>query len=254
MAVAVLHLDQLKTSAAEAKRRIRDNWSDVMHSVAVAAEQSGRDADSVRVVGVTKYVDAAITGWLVEAGCRDLGENRPQTLVEKFETLADPGIRWHQIGHLQRNKVKRLMACDPMIHSIDSVRLMEEVDAQSRQQNRSAKLLIEVNIGDEDAKTGLPPGEVPGLIERWQSLQNGTENGSEIVGLMAMAPLGCDNDAARPHFAKLRVLRDELSAKFGFQMPELSMGMSGDYRSAIAEGATLVRIGSSLFAGVLLNE
>ncbi len=251
---------QMQCPAKEAPNRIAENWRRVSSEVATATRTAGRDPSEVRVVGVSKYVDAEITSWLVEAGCCDLGENRPQALQQKYEWFAQQrsdlaaNLRWHQIGHLQRNKVRSLLASGAMIHSIDSERLLNEVAEEATRQAISVDVLIEINVSGEAAKTGLPPAELSGLLDRYCSRRAAHESptcGVHVLGLMAMAGWGTDLDQARPQFARLRELRDQIAAQTGFALNELSMGMSGDYEAAIAEGATMVRIGSNLFTGVL---
>ena len=224
---------------------IKSNYDSVIHDVRSAARRSGRDEDSVTIVGVTKYVDADTTLSLTRAGCRDLGENRPQQLWKKNEQVSFPEeTRWHLIGHLQRNKVRRLLSHAPMIHSIDSRRLLQAVADEAVGQERTIDILLEVNISGDEAKTGMSPGDLEHLLD------NRPENGVDILGLMAMAGWGTEGKNAQKQFEQTRELRDRLSAKCGLQLGELSMGMSGDYAQAIIEGATIVRIGSRLFEGV----
>ncbi|TWT56140.1 YggS family pyridoxal phosphate-dependent enzyme [Allorhodopirellula solitaria] len=257
--VTPISTPQLPGTADEARQRIAENWNGVCRDVAQAAADAGRTPSEVRIVGVSKYVDAEITSWLVEAGCRDLGENRPQALDQKVHWFAEhrqdlvEGLHWHQIGHLQRNKVRRLLAASPWIHSIDSERLLVEVADHAQRRGDQVDVLIEVNVSDEDAKTGLPAAELTKLVERFLAQQpaSSAPSGVRIAGLMAMAGWGTDPQQARPQFARLRELRDALAQQTGLVLPELSMGMSGDYAAAIAEGATMVRIGSRLFAGLL---
>ncbi|MBB3206417.1 hypothetical protein FHS27_002226 [Rhodopirellula rubra] len=260
MAADPIDATQIACSPDDARRRIKENWIRVCDEVAQAATQTGRGATDVRVVGVSKYVDAEVTGWLVKAGCRDLGENRPQVLMQKADWFSanEPDvageIRWHQIGHLQRNKVRRLLAFKPLIHSVDSERVLDEIHNEAISQSISVDVLMEVNVSDEAAKTGLPVVELPGLFERHCSRvasADSGEFGARVIGLMAMAGWGTDPQQARPQFARLRDLRDQMRQQTNLALPELSMGMSGDYAAAIAEGATMVRIGSSLFSGVL---
>lgn len=242
---------QMKCDEATAKSLIVDNWNSVNSSVSETAKRCGRSPDSVRVVGVTKYVDAEITSWLVEAGCHDLGENRPQLLESKFQTLDDSNIRWHQIGNLQRNKVRRLLPAEPLVHAIASERLLDALHNECLLQSRSIDGLIEINVSEEEAKTGLPIDQLEPLLVHWRELTDSSNAGLNITGLMAMAGWGTDETAAARQFAKLRELRDQMESATGISLPELSMGMSGDYPAAIAEGATLVRIGTRLFQGVL---
>ncbi|MCM2371464.1 YggS family pyridoxal phosphate-dependent enzyme [Aporhodopirellula aestuarii] len=260
MAADPIDSTQIACSVEEARLRISDNWKRVCADVADAASHSNRDPAEVRVVGVSKYVDAEITSWLIDAGCRDLGENRPQVLMQKADWFATNRgdvageIRWHQIGHLQRNKVRRLLSTCPTIHSVDSERVLEEIHREAVRQSIGVDVLIEVNVSGEAAKTGLPPDELAGAVER-HVLRMGDANASDagvrLIGLMAMAGWGTDPQQARPQFARLRELRDQMRLLTKLEWPELSMGMSGDYEAAIAEGATMVRIGSSLFTGVM---
>lgn len=232
------------------RKRILYNWQQVSAKVADAATKCGRSMADVQVIGVTKYVDAAKTRMLVDAGCTTLGENRPQALWQKAESesLADQVIDWHMIGHLQRNKLRRLLRYRPLIHSVDSERLLESIVAQSGKmegESQSLEILLEVNISGDESKTGLTAEAIARLIAQHDC------SSVQIRGLMAMAGWGTDADQAQRQFAAVRELRDRISTETGQNLPHLSMGMSGDFEAAIAEGATMVRIGSSLFAGVL---
>lgn len=241
-----------------AAQRIAANLAAVRERIAAAARAAGREPSAVRLVAVTKYVDAATTRLLVDAGCCDLGESRPQLLWEKAEALRDGAlkanaIRWHLIGNLQRNKVRRTIPHVHLLHSGDSLRLLEALDAERASavddSTTSSRLgvLLEVNVGGEAAKHGFAPSDVPPLVDRLATFEH-----LEIRGLMAMARLSDETDAARRDFAALRTLRERLLGEWRgrFELGELSMGMSGDFEAAIAEGATLVRIGSALFEGV----
>jgi pyridoxal phosphate enzyme (YggS family) len=223
---------------------IADRWRELQQTVSFTAAQAGRSGESVTILGVTKYVDATSARLLAEAGCLDLAENRPQMLWEKAEALNDLPIRWHLIGHLQRNKVRRSLPLLAWIHSVDSIRLIDALGEEATMQGVPLNLLIEVNATGEPAKTGATPEDTPSLLEaalRWNSLRVG--------GLMGMAPLEGGPTAARKTFAAIRTLRDAMAQRFGsvLPLPHLSMGMSGDYREAIQEGATMIRIGSALF-------
>jgi pyridoxal phosphate enzyme (YggS family) len=229
--------------------RIATNLATVRERIADAARAAGRSPDEVRLVAVTKYVDAATTQLLVDAGCRDLGEARPQQLWDKAAALPEPAIRWHFIGHLQRNKVRRTLPLVHLVHSGDSVRLLEELNREAAATSPTVKLpvLLEVNVSGEPAKHGFAADELPPLVESLAAFES-----LEIQGLMAMAGLDEDPTSARGDFAKLRELRDRLRREWAgrFRLDELSMGMSGDFEQAIAEGATLVRVGSALFEGL----
>jgi len=226
------------------KTRLLQNWQSVKSEVAAAAVSANRDPSAVQIIGVSKYVDAEATLALFEAGCHQLGENRPQLLWKKNEEIAFPNdVKWHLIGHLQRNKLRRSLPLEPMIHSIDSPRLLTAIADEAVLQNRVIKALIEVNISGDETKTGLSPEQVHRL------LLDRPKQGVQMIGMMAMAGWGTEREEARTQFAMTRQLRDDLQSKLGIPLPELSMGMSSDFAQAIAEGATMVRIGSRLFEG-----
>ncbi len=226
--------------------RLKQNWVSVQNDVHAAARQSGRDPSAVTIIGVSKYVGSETTAALIQAGCHDLGESRPQVLWQKAEALSHNNfdLRWHLIGHLQRNKIRRLLREQPIIHSVDSQRLLAALAAESVAQNQQISVLLEVNISGDDAKTGFAVDEMARVIDQIPTA------GVRVEGLMAMAGWGTDPEDARRQFARLRELREQLTIDSGLPLRELSMGMSGDFREAIAEGATMVRIGSRLFEGV----
>ncbi len=224
-------------------QQIALNWQVVCDQVRDAALQAGRQAEEIRIVGVTKYVDAETTAALVRAGCFDLGENRPQVLWEKADSdEMDDSIRWHLIGHLQRNKVRRTLQYRPRIHSIDSPRLLPAVSEESLRLSITTEVLLEINISGDDTKTGMNANQIESLIDQ------GIPQGVHLVGLMAMAGLGTDRGSAQQQFAAVRRFRDTLRQRTDLPLSELSMGMSKDFVEAIAEGATMVRIGSRLFS------
>lgn len=225
----------------------RKNLTAVQARIAAAATAAGRDPDSVTLVAVTKYVDADITALMVDAGAQVLGENRPQVLDEKFSTLSGRSIDWHLIGHLQTNKVKKVVGQAALIHSVDSERLIDAIEKHSLAQDITTRVLLEVNVSGESAKHGIPPADLSGLLEYCQNLSS-----VKVEGLMCMAGLGGDASETRTQFAMLRELRDDHrnDACPHVSLTELSMGMSGDFEMAIEEGATLVRVGSTLFDGI----
>jgi pyridoxal phosphate enzyme (YggS family) len=228
--------------------RLKTNWREITQAVADAAGQSGRAAESVRIVAVTKGADIPTTQLLVDIGCRDLGESRPQQIWEKASAIThEPPIRWHLIGHLQRNKIRRTLPLVAWIHSIDSVRLLESLDQSARELEQTIDGLLEVNPGADQAKTGVPPRDLPALLDAAQQCQN-----IRVRGLMAMASQDADPQQARREFDSVRMLRDSLASGCSapHSLDELSMGMSDDFSIAIAAGATIVRIGSRLFAGL----
>lgn len=230
-------------SPGELKDRISSNLKRVREGVAEAAIRHGRDPADILLLGVTKYSSALETRCLVELGCCDLAESRPQDLWKKAEDLADLSVRWHFIGHLQRNKVRKTLPLIHLMHSLDSHRLLEELVGECQRASSQLSALIEVNVSGDANKTGLPLDELPQLIEAILA-----QHHVQLAGLMGMAPLGSSSEDARRCFASLRQLRDTMQQRFPeANLSQLSMGMSGDYREAIAEGSTVVRIGSALF-------
>lgn len=232
--------------------RLEHNLARVRQAMAEAAERSGRAADAVTLVAVTKYVDAEVVQALIEAGCHELGESRPQQLWEKVAALpAEPNgaaIRWHMIGHLQRNKIARTLPLVSMIQSLDRDSLVTALDHTAAVQQRVIDVLLQVNISGEAAKQGWAAADLPQVVERVAAC-----NQLRIRGLMAMASLAGGREEARREFAQLRHLRDSLLADCpdGILLDELSMGMSRDFDVAIEEGATMVRVGSLLYEGIL---
>ncbi|MEN1679845.1 MAG: YggS family pyridoxal phosphate-dependent enzyme [Planctomycetota bacterium] len=228
---------------------IRDNLHRVQDQIAEAAAKAGRDPREVKLVGVTKYVDATDARHLYDAGCHVLGESRPQQLWEKAGDDVFAGARpeWHMIGALQSNKARKTVALGPTIHSVDSYRTLAKINKAAEQEDRIAEVLIEVNCSGDPEKHGLPPSQVEQDIRELDMFRN-----VRVVGLMTMGPRAGGAEAARKSFALLRELRDKHGpqAPAGHDVKELSMGMSGDFAEAIAEGATIVRIGSSLWEGV----
>jgi PLP dependent protein len=227
--------------------RISENLAHVRERIAAAAARSARPAEAIKLVAVTKYVSATEIRALVQAGCTDLGESRPQQLWQRAEQTTDLSIRWHLIGHLQRNKVQRTLTLVSMIHSADSLRLIKTLDESAAELNRQVPILLEVNTSGEPAKGGFKPNEVEPILSELAGLRH-----VEIRGLMCMAALEGGPEAARRDFAALRDLRDRLRLNCPGEiiLDELSMGMSGDFEVAIEEGATIVRVGSALFEGV----
>jgi len=224
--------------------KFRVNLAEVRQRIADAALRSGRSATDVQLVAVTKYVDAETTRQLVNAGASCLGENRPQVLEEKAQSLSDLDIEWHMIGNLQRNKVKRTMTHAAMIHALDRDSLIDSVAKEAAAQDRQVRCLLEVNVSGEESKHGYAPNEVAAAIERIIPLPS-----IRLEGLMCMAGLAGDADDARREFAMLREIRDSHAnlRTDNVDLCDLSMGMSGDYEIAIEEGATIVRVGSALY-------
>jgi len=252
--------------------QIRDNVAGVRERIAAAASRSGRSAEQIMLVGVTKYVEPEVARLLVEAGVTELGESRPQELWRKFEVLADlscgspvtermglhspredatastRSIHWHLIGHLQTNKVRKTLPLAAVIHSVDSLKLLQEMGREAERNQWPADVLLEINISGDTAKHGFRPDEIEPLFPQIAQLKH-----VAVLGLMTMSGLESNPDQTRREFAALRELRDKLGRDHppNVAMNELSMGMSGDFEIAIEEGATMVRVGSALFEGIL---
>ena len=226
---------------------LADNLARVHQRIADAAAAAGRQPEEIKLIGVTKYAGPEVARLLAQAGLVDLGESRPQELWRKAEALAGQNVRWHLVGHLQRNKIRRTLPLTALIHSGDSLRLLESLNEEAATQSRQCDVLLEVNISGDQAKHGFRPGELAPLLPKIAALTN-----LHVRGLMGMASLEGNLDDARREFASLRSLRDALRENCPPQidLTELSMGMSGDFEQAIAEGATLVRVGSALLEGV----
>ncbi len=224
--------------------RIADNYRRVEERIARAAQSCGRSASEVLLVGVTKYAGVAAARALVEAGCCELGESRPQELWAKSDALTDLSVHWHLIGHLQRNKVRQTLPHVALVHSVDSLRLIEAIDQAGGAAGLWSRVLLEVRVSPDAAKHGLAPDEVPAILDQLENFPH-----VAVHGLMTMASRAGGPEVARVEFARLRELRDEWAAKAPqcVTLDELSMGMSGDFEEAIREGATIVRIGSALF-------
>jgi pyridoxal phosphate enzyme (YggS family) len=225
---------------------ISQNLTEVRQRITDAASRSGRDPKDVRLIAVTKYVPAEIARLLAKAGATELAESRPQELWPKAESLQDAGVTWHLVGHLQRNKVRRTVQVASWIHSVDSERLLQAIAEEATTAGRFVEVLLEVNVSGDQAKHGFRPEDLASALSRIPS-----STAVAIRGFMTMASRQGGQEVARSDFAKLRQLRDELAvdAAEHISLDELSMGMSGDYEQAIAEGATMVRVGRALFRG-----
>jgi PLP dependent protein len=231
--------------------RIAANYAGVVERIATACRCVGRAPSEVRLVAVTKSAQVAWIEALVALGARDLAESRPQKLCERAALIEPPvhghlPVHWHLIGQLQRNKVRKVLPVAGWIHSVDSLPLLRRIDEVAGELAVRPRLLLEVNVSGEAAKSGFQPHE---LAEAWPLVA--AVSNVEVAGLMTMAPLFDSPEAARPVFAGLRAFRDQLKMRDpACELPELSMGMSGDFEAAIEEGATMVRVGSRLFEGL----
>ncbi len=221
---------------------ISENVTRICERIENTAIKAGRAPSSVKLVAVTKTVDAEAAKAVMDAGVCALGENRVQSFLEKYEVLGSVP-QWHIIGHLQTNKVKYITGKVSLIHSVDSVHLAQEISRKAERIGTVQDILLQFNISGEESKSGATPESAQAFIEEVAPLV-----GVRIKGLMTMAPLGADETETRKVFAGLRMLRDDLEKRYpDLSLSELSMGMSGDFESAICEGATIVRVGSALF-------
>ena len=219
--------------------RIRQRHDRLLSDLRIAAEANGHDPDRLRIVAVTKAHPIDVARAALDSGLTRLGENRIQEAEPKIAAM--PEAEWHFIGRLQSNKARRAVRAFAVIHSIDSVDLLRRVVDLASEEGRRPGLLLQVNVTGEGAKAGMAPDA---LLARDAI---GALAGSDVTGLMTIAPMGASEAEARAAFRKLRELRDRLREAIGIGLPELSMGMSADARAAAAEGATLVRIGTALF-------
>ena len=222
------------------------NLHRVRERIAVACARVGRVPDEVTLIAVTKYAQLDWVRGLIDLGVTDLGESRPQQLVARAEQLSSH-VRWHQIGHLQRNKADMLLPVVERIHSVDSLRLIEHLATSATKRGLRPRILFEVNVSGEASKDGFMVDE---LLTAWPLILE--HDSIAIDGLMTMAPLEDDPEVVRSVFRGLRELRDRLREVSSGRcpLPDLSMGMSGDFEIGIEEGATLIRVGSSLFEGL----
>jgi len=225
------------------KELLAQRWHDLQARVEQACQRAERDPATVTIIAVTKSVAPIVATEIIRLGCRDLAENRPQELWRKVEQC--PPARWHMIGHLQRNKLDRTIPLVSYLHSADSERLLESLAAFGATRPAPVRLLLEVNISGEANKGGWPPEQVYKVLNKFQATP-----GLDILGLMGMAAYSEDPEAARPAFLRLQQLRDELRQTTGLALPELSIGMSGDFEVAIEVGATMIRPGTVLFEGL----
>lgn len=231
----------LNSTEENLRLRVLGVWS----RIEAAAKRSGRTAGAIRLIAVSKTHPPDSVRAAIEVGVTDLGENRVQEAGPKIETLGRDAATWHLIGHLQSNKARRAVQLFDMIHSIDSVALVEKLDrACADLQRAELQVLIQVDLGHETTKSGADEAELPRLIEAATSSEH-----LKLMGLMTLPPFFNDTEATRPFFAKLRELRDEYQTRgvFGAAPGELSMGMTHDFEVAIEEGATMVRIGTAIF-------
>jgi hypothetical protein len=232
----------------DCEKTIAANLRSIRERIAAALERSGRPPGSCRLLAVTKNRSPEEIAALARAGQVHLGENRVQEADRKLTACRRLGVEaeWHLIGHLQRNKVKRALGLFGSVHSVDSVRLLEALARGAESQGVRPEVFLEVNVSGEESKHGFAGPEVTDACRRAAEFP-----ALRLVGLMTMAPFTDDPETVRPVFRALREFRDELNASGAYPapLPELSMGMSGDFEVAAEEGATWVRVGTALFEG-----
>lgn len=222
---------------------LKENYDLVLNKVKRACERAGRDEKDVTLIAVSKTKPVEMLQEVYDYGCRDFGENKVQEIMDKYDKLPND-IRWHMIGHLQTNKVKYIVDKVYMIHSVDSIKLAKEISKEAVKKNVTVKILLEVNVAQEETKFGMMSDEVKEFYNEVIDLP-----GLKVCGLMTIAPYVEDSEENRQYFVKLRQLMVDMTEEKNDNkdVGELSMGMTGDYEVAIEEGATYVRVGTGIF-------
>ncbi len=229
---------------------LKENLMEVEKNIALACEKSGRRREDVTLIAVSKTKPVSMLQEIYAEGIRDFGENKVQELAVKYEEMPKD-IRWHMIGHLQRNKVKTVIDKSCLIHSVDSYRLAEEINIQAKKKGIIAPILVEVNIAEEESKFGIHREDAIQLVEEIAKLEN-----ISVKGLMTIAPYVENPEENRQYFRNIKQLSVDIAEKNidNVTMHVLSMGMTGDYMVAIEEGATLVRVGTGIFGARSYNK
>lgn len=222
---------------------LKENYAVVSGKVQEACKRAGRSSDEVTLIAVSKTKPVEMLKEVYDCGCRDFGENKVQEIMDKYDKLPSD-IRWHMIGHLQTNKVKYIVDKVYMIHSVDSIKLAKEISKEAVKKNVTVKVLLEVNVAQEESKFGMMSEEVKDFYNEVIDLP-----GLKVCGLMTIAPYVEDSEENRQYFVKLKQLMVDMTAEKtdNKSVGELSMGMTGDYEVAIEEGATYVRVGTGIF-------
>lgn len=222
---------------------IRENLADVRSNIAKACEKVGREPSEVTLLAVSKTKPVEMIREAMAAGQRAFGENYVQEIEEKYAVLGD-NADWHMIGHLQRNKVKYIIGKVSLIHSVDSLRLAEQIQKEAEKHSVTVRVLLEVNVANEESKWGFTPDETVEAVKAVAAMPN-----VHVCGLMTSAPITEDAESNRVYFRQLRKLFDDIKAMNieNVDMQVLSMGMTGDYTVAVEEGSTLVRVGTGIF-------
>ncbi len=230
---------------------IRENIDDIVKRIENTCKKVGRNPNDITVIAVSKTVESERAREAVEAGINNLGENRVQELVKKYDELKDLDIKWHMIGHLQKNKVKYIIDKTVLIHSVESLSLAEEINKRAEKNNLIANVLVELNIGEEDSKFGIKEESVYDFILSLEKFEN-----LRVVGLMTVAPF-CENpEDVRWVFKKMKYIYDKISTMNlrNTKMKYLSMGMTNDFEIAIEEGSNIIRIGTAIFGARKYKE
>jgi pyridoxal phosphate enzyme (YggS family) len=230
---------------------IRENIDDIVKKIEVACKKVGRNPNDITLIAVSKTVESPKVREAVAAGVDNLGENRVQELVKKYEDLKDIDIKWHMIGHLQKNKVKYIIDKTVLIHSVESLSLAEEIDKRAKKAGIVANVLIELNIGEEESKFGIKEENVYDFVKSMEEFEN-----IKVSGLMTVAPF-CENpEDVRWVFKKMKDIYDKISAMNlkNAEMKYLSMGMTNDFEIAIEEGSNMIRIGTAIFGARKYKE
>ena len=228
-----------------ALQTLSERFANVRKRIETAARSRNRSPKDITLVAISKTHPIETLRAAIEAGVSDLGENRVQEAEEKILALGRQAARWHMVGHLQANKARRAVGLFDVIHSLDSIALARRLDGLCAEENRSElSVLIQIDLGGEQTKTGIEPRELPALLDTLSDCRH-----LRLIGLMTLPPYFENPDCARPYFKTLRELRDELQnlGHFAERTGELSMGMSHDFEIAIEEGATMVRVGTAIF-------
>ena len=222
---------------------LRDNLKKVEENIQAACDRSGRNRDEITLIAVSKTKPVEMLQEIYDENIRDFGENKVQELCDKIEKMPSD-IKWHMIGHLQRNKVKYIVGKVALIHSVDSYRLAEEISIQAKKHNTIVPILAEVNIAHEESKFGISEEDAILLVKEISELEN-----IRIMGLMTIAPYVENPEDNRMYFRKIKELSVDINSKNidNVSMEIISMGMTGDYEVAIEEGATMIRVGTGIF-------
>lgn len=230
---------------------IKENIDEILKRTAAAAMRSGRNLEDITVIAVSKTVDAERAREAVEGGLINLGENRVQELVSKYEQLSDIDVKWHLIGNLQRNKVKYIIDKTTLIHSVENLELANEINKRAQKTNIISNVLIELNIGEEESKFGLDEENVYSFVKDMEQFEN-----IKVLGLMTVAPFSEKPEDIRWVFKKMKGIFDKISGMElkNTEMKYLSMGMTNDFEIAIEEGANIVRIGTAVFGARKYKE